>query len=86
MFEQVIIDNLLTIVSAYRRATGKSMTSISKDFYGRGDFFAKLKQGSQTISIGRLSEMMDKFRTDWPEGTAWPLTRPVLMAKDPQKK
>ena len=86
MFKQVIIDNLLKIVAAYRAATGRSLTSVSKDFYGRGDFFDKLKDGSQTISIERLSEMLDKFRSEWPDGAVWPLTRAVFMTQKPPKK
>jgi hypothetical protein len=86
MFEEVIIENLLAIVAAYRKATGKSLTSVSKDFYGRGDFFVRLKKGDHTIGIGRLSTMLDKFRDQWPEGEAWPLTRPVFMTKSPQRK
>jgi hypothetical protein len=86
MFEDVIIENLLAIVAAYRKATGKSLTSVSKDFYGRGDFFAKLRKGDHTIGIGRLSRMIDAFRDRWPDETPWPMTRPVFMTKAPPRK
>lgn len=86
MFKQVIIENLLKIVAAYRAATGRSLTSVSKDFYGRGNFFEKLKDGSQTISIERLSQMLDKFRAEWPENAVWPMTRAVFMTQKPLKK
>ncbi len=86
MFEKTVIQNLLTIVSAYCAATGRSLTSVSKDFYGRGDFFAKLREGDHTISIGRLSEMLDKFRREWPRDASWPLTRPIFMSHRPPKK
>jgi hypothetical protein len=86
MFEQTIIDNLLTIVAAYRKATGRSLASVSKDFYGRGDFFSKLTQGTQTIGVDRLSAMLDDLRKRWPEDAAWPMTRPVFMTRTPPKK
>jgi hypothetical protein len=86
MFEQVVIENLLAIVAAYRKATGKSLTSISKEFYGRGDFLAKLKQGEQGVSIGRFSQMLDELRAKWPKDAPWPLTRPIFMSKVPPSK
>jgi hypothetical protein len=85
MFKDVIKDNLLAIVSAYRKATGKSLTTVSKEFYGRGDFFDAFKRGEHTISIDRLDSMIDKFRSEWPEGQVWPATRSVLMTRNPQK-
>lgn len=86
MFENAIVENLLAIVGAYRKATGKSLSTVSKDFYGRGDFFAKLKRGEHTIGIDRLSTMLDKFRASWPKEADWPMTRPVFMTKSPPKK
>lgn len=83
MFKEQIVENLLAIVAAYRKATGKSLTTVSKDFYGRGDFFDQLKRGTHTISIDRLSSMLEKFRSEWPDGANWPLTRPIFMTKSP---
>lgn len=85
MFRDIVIENLLAIVGAYRKATGKSLTAVSKDFYGRSDFFALLKRKEHTISVDRLSAMLDKFRDDWPEDAVWPATRSVLMTRNPQK-
>jgi hypothetical protein len=85
MFQDTIIDNLLAIVGAYRKATGKSLTSISKEFYGRGDFFAELRKGKHTVSIDKLDAMLDNFRAKWPEDAMWPSTRTVLMTRNPQK-
>lgn len=80
-----MVANLLMIVAAYRKATGKSLTTVSKEYYGRGDFFDQLQRGTHSISIDRLSAMLEKFRSDWPVGASWPLTRPIFMSKSPPK-
>ena len=79
MFNDAVRDNLLALVDAYQRATGKSLTAVSKEFYGRGDFFDQFARGEHTISIARLGAMLDKFAADWPEGTEKPVLRPVFM-------
>jgi hypothetical protein len=81
MFEQTVIENILLIARAYAKATGHSMTAVGKKFYGRGDFFSNLKMMKNGISISRLDEMLEKFRSEWPEETSWPLTAPVLMTR-----
>lgn len=86
MFRDTVIANLLAIAGAYCEATGKSLTTVSKDFYGRGDFFDKLKQREHTISVNRLSEMLDNFRKSWPKETPWPMTRPVFMTQKPPRR
>jgi hypothetical protein len=86
MFEQIVIENLLVIVAAYRKATGKSLTTISKEFYGRGDFIDCLRTGERGVLLGRVSEFLDWLRKNWPEDTDWPLTRPVFMSKVPPSK
>lgn len=72
-FDRIINDNLMAIVSAYRKATGKSMTQISKEFYGRGDFFDKFSRGEHSISVVRLSAMLMKFRKEWPPEAPHPI-------------
>ena len=86
MFRDAVAKNLLLIVGAYQKATGKSLSTISKQFYGRGDFLEKLKAGEHSISIDRLSSLLDQLRAEWPEGTPWPLTRPVFMTQKPASK
>jgi hypothetical protein len=85
MLEKTIIENLLLIVAAYRKATKKSLNVISHEFYGRGDFFSNLKDGGKTIRLNKLSEMLDKFRDEWPEGAEWPITRPIFMSQKSPK-
>jgi len=79
--EKIVRDNLLAIVASYRKATGKSLTQVSKEFYGRGDFFEKLRRGEHSVSVEKLGTMLDQFREDWPADAEWPLTRPVFMGR-----
>jgi hypothetical protein len=81
MFEETIRKNLLAIVAAYRRATGQSMTSVSKRFYGRGDFLREFQAGRHTISVDRLGAMIRQFDEEWPEGADKPSTTPVFMMR-----
>lgn len=85
MFRETVVRNLLAIVGAYQKATGQSLSTISKRFYGRGDFLEKLKEGQHSISIDRLSSMLDQLRAEWPADTRWPITRPVFMTEKPRK-
>ena len=85
MIMRIIRDNLLAIAAAYHKATGKSLTQVSHEFYGNGDFFAKLRRGEQSISVKKLEEMVAAFRADWPKEARWPATRPVMMGRRPQE-
>jgi len=84
MCQKPIIDNLLAIAAAYGRATGKSRTSISKEFYGRGDFLDDLENRARTISVSRLDKILDDFRAKWPSVATWPSTVPVDMSQHPE--
>jgi hypothetical protein len=79
MFEEAIRTNLLTIVSAYQKATGATLTTVSKRFYGRGDFLREFKAGRHTISVDRLGAMIRQFHKEWPEDAPMPTTRPIFM-------
>lgn len=81
MFEKLVRDNLLAIVAAYRKATGKSLSDVSRTFYGRGGFLAQFKRGKCTLTLHSASVMLEKFRKDWPEGADWPLTHAVMMGR-----
>jgi hypothetical protein len=81
MFEELIRKNLLTVVNDYRKVTGKSTTSISKEFYGRGDFLREFQAKRHTISIDRLGAMLRKFDEEWPEGERKPPLRPIFMLR-----
>jgi hypothetical protein len=79
--EKIIRTNILEIVAAYRKATGKSLSQVSKKFYGRSEFFADFRTGRQSISLRRLSVMVEKFRKEWPLGADWPFVRIVYMGR-----
>jgi hypothetical protein len=79
MIDKLIHENLLLIVDAYRRATGKSLAQCSKELYGNGDFFLKLRRGDVAISTRKLAEMIEELRTRWPADARWPVTRVIAM-------
>jgi hypothetical protein len=72
-------DNLLTLVSVYRKATGISLATASMKFYGNATFFAQLQRGQQSISVKTLDAVLEKMRAAWPDGVAWPSLRPIFM-------
>lgn len=98
MVEEIVRANLLAIVAAFCKATGRSLISVSKEFYGNRDFFAKLSSGTRlivgspsrpggfSISLRKLDMMLDKFRAEWPRGTPWPATRLIAMGRRRQPK
>ena len=74
--------NLLAIVAAYRKATGESLSEVSRKFYGKGNFFSRLKKGAPlTLSISQLDRILNRFRKEWPENGDWPLTRAIFMGR-----
>lgn len=79
--DQLIVNNLILIAKTYAEVTGRSLTAISKEFYGRGDFFAELEKGEQTISLGRFGKMMTDFREKWPKDQRgrWPQGAVIRM-------
>lgn len=85
MIERIVRDNLIAIAAAYHKATGKSLTQVSHEFYGNGDFFGRLRRGEQSISVKKLEEMVEAFRAAWPKEARWPATRPIIMNRNPQE-
>ena len=81
--EKIVHKNLINIASAYQKATGKSLADVSREFYGRGDFFARLKAGKRSISVKHVSRMLEKFRRKWPADADWPYVRAVFMTQEP---
>jgi hypothetical protein len=83
--EKIVTKNVLALADAYAAATGKSLSTISKQFYGSAYFFRDLRARKASISIRRLEQMLDQFRASWPEGAAWPVMMPILI-KGPRKR
>ncbi len=83
MFTKLVRANLLAIVRAYCRATGKSWAQVSKDFYGNGTFFQQLKAGNRKApSTTSVDKILDQFRDKWPENAKWPHIKPIIMSRE----
>ena len=85
MIAEIVKTNLLAIATSYRRATGASLTQISKDFYGNSVFFEQLRRDQHSVSVRKLDEMIEQFRQKWPPDTAWPPVRVISMGHRPQE-
>jgi hypothetical protein len=85
VISRIVRENLLSIIAAYRKATGKSLTAVSKQFYGNSTFFRTLKSGDHSITVARLDTMLEDIRAKWPEDARWPLTRAIHMGRKPQE-
>ena len=83
MDTEVVTENLLAIVAAYRSATGKTEEKVSVEFYGRSDFLRDLRAGKRSISVQQLDVVLKKFRRRWPRDAQWPFVRPVWMTRKP---
>jgi hypothetical protein len=83
--EKIITRNVLALADAYAAATGKSLSTISKQFYGSAYFFQQLRARETSISVRRLDQMIEQFRSSWPEDVAWPIMMPILI-KGPLRK
>lgn len=86
MFNKIVRDNLLAIAAAYRRATGRSLSAVSKEFFGRGNFLLNIKAGKHSLSVPQVDRVLKKFRAKWPDDAQWPMTRAIMMDRDPQEK
>lgn len=85
MISTICRDNLKAIAQAYGKATGQSVTAISKEFYGNSAFLPKFFSGTQSISIDKYDNMIGLFLRDWPEDAKWPILRVIVM-RGPVKK
>jgi hypothetical protein len=77
--------NLFAILAAYRKATGKSLSTCSREFYGKSSFFAKLEKGGppkgQSVSLDTLDEILNRIRAKWPEDADWPFLPSIYMSR-----
>ena len=71
MFAETCRRNLLAIAAAYAAAEDIPLSTVSKRAYGHVRFFDNLAGGS-CPTIGTVSDVLDYFRDNWPEGARWP--------------
>jgi hypothetical protein len=63
---QQLRDLLFVVLEAYMKATGKSLSTCSREFYGKSSFFAQLrkgppKKGGQSIALDTFDAIWDKI-------------------------
>lgn len=69
------VKNLLALARAFGAALGVRDSSVSHKIVGKGDFFAKLQQGS-IPKVDTYEKLLQKFSDHWPEGADWPADIP----------
>lgn len=79
--ETVARANLIRIAKAYARATGLTLSGVSRRIYGKSTFLADFRSGAQSITFSNLDELLRKFSKAWPEGVEWPAPEPILMTR-----
>lgn len=73
--EKACREDLLLIASAYAQHVGISLVTVSKNFHGRTRFFDQLRDRDATITIKKLTPLVDKFVRLWPGDLPWPRTK-----------
>ena len=79
MISNVLRANLKQIVSAYRKATGATLSQVSKRFYGNASFLEAFFGGTQSISLKKFDEMLKDLAAEWPDKAEWPYCRAVIF-------
>jgi len=79
-------ENLTAIADTFRKATGLSLATISRRFYGHRSFFAELRTGKRSLSFAKASEVLQAFSNEWPPGVEWPQTQAISMRRPRRKK
>jgi len=78
-----IRQNLFAILAAYMKATDKSLSTCSREFYGKSSFFENLRKGEQSLSLKTLDEILDRIRAQWPAKADWPFLPSIYMSRRP---
>jgi hypothetical protein len=74
-----ICKNLFAILENYQKATGKTLSTCSREFYGKSSFFANLRKGEQSLSLQTLDELLNRIRKAWPPEADWPFLPTIRM-------
>jgi hypothetical protein len=80
MIDKAVRRNLQLIVDAYSKGSGRSVSAISKQFYGNAGFLADFFTNRQGISLIKLDSMVAAIKKEWPSGTPWPVCKPIEFA------
>ena len=78
-----IRENVFTILGAYMKATGKSLSTCSREFYGKSNAFENLRKGKQSLSLDTLDKLLDRIRKEWPPDADWPFVPTIYMSRRP---
>ncbi len=81
MSEQIMRDNLLVLAQTYANAKGWALTTVSKQIHGNQHFLEGFVAGEISVTVKTYHGMIDKFRSDWPPGAKWPITRDIPAPK-----
>ncbi len=75
--------NLHAIVTAYMKATGLSLGTVSRKFHGNQaflkGFFADDESRRVSVTIDKAEEMIETLRAAWPKDVKWPAQNPIWM-------
>lgn len=70
--------NLLVLAQAYADATGApSLGAVSKKIHGNHAFLEKFFAGEISARIDTYFLMVNRLRSKWPAGAAWPKTAAI---------
>jgi hypothetical protein len=75
--------HLITLIEAYAKAKGLSLSRVSTILFTSGTKFEQMVGGAD-INVGRFEEAVQKISADWPDGHDWPdgIARPAAKAPD----
>lgn len=77
---EIMRQNLLVIAQTFATASRLSLTTVSKQIHGSGEFFAGYAAGEVSCGVDTYFAMVNRFRLRWPdlaEKTPWPKTSPM---------
>lgn len=66
------IQHLLSVVDAYRLATGTEDKTVSSRVFADSKKLAALRSGSD-LTVSRFNDALRWFSANWPDEAAWPL-------------
>lgn len=74
------IAELLSIVDAYMKATGRKETTVSTTVFNDGKKLTSLRDGTADIGTRRYNSALTWFSENWPDGAVWPegVSRPEV--------